>query len=209
MIVGTEQVLSWYALNSKPHSEKSVCEGLAARGIEAYLPLWHPPRRSSRAQASLPFFPCYLFARVDLDVVGLSALQYLPGVRRLVFYGDRPARVPQTAIDQIHTRLLELDKCVTDSMGEPLAPGDRVVITGGPLAGLEASFDCRLSSDERVRLLIDFVQTGAHIGIDREFVRKRASGTYPAQPLYRSISRENIKWDAQRTRSFSSPRGMD
>lgn len=167
-------MLSWYALNSKPHSEASVCDGLLARGIETFLPVWHRPRCSPRGRRSYPFFPCYLFARVDLDVVGLSALQYLPGVRRVVSFGDRPARVPQAAIDQIRLRLDEMEKSVTDSDGEPMEHGDRVVITGGPLAGLEASFDCRISSEERVRLLIDFVQTGARLEIGREFVRKSA-----------------------------------
>jgi transcriptional antiterminator RfaH len=181
-------VLSWYAINSKPHSEKSVCERLAAGGIEAFLPQWRPPRRSSRARESLPFFPGYLFARVDLDVVGVSRLQYLSGVRRLIFYGDQPARVPQAAIDRIHKCLDQLEEGVADSTGKPLAQGDRVIITGGALAGLEATFDCRLSSQERVRLLIDFVQTGARVEIDRDLVRKRASGKSCARPLRGSIS---------------------
>jgi transcriptional antiterminator RfaH len=186
-------VLSWYALNSKPHSEKSVYEGLTARGIEGYLPLWQPPRRSPRAQALLPFFPCYLFALVDLEVVGLSALQYLPGVRRLVSCGDQPARVPQAAIERIRARLSEMERSITDAMGRPLAPGDRVLITGGPLAGLEASFDCRLSSDERVRLLVDFLQTGTHVEIDREFVQKRVFGNYNPRLAERTLGCDPVR----------------
>ncbi len=171
-------MLNWYALNTKPCSERSVVEALAVRGIEAYVPLWRRPRRGSRARASVPYFPGYLFAHVDLEAVGLSALQYLPGVRRLVFCGEQPARVPKASIDRIRTRLAELELSATDSMGESLAAGDRVVITGGPLAGLEASFDCRLSSDQRVRLLLDFIQTGAHLDIDRELVRKQSQWRY-------------------------------
>ncbi len=172
-------MLNWYALNSKPHSERFVYDGLAARGIEAYLPVWQPSRRSARPVAPRPFFPSYLFAHVDLDVVGLSVLQYLPGVRRLVFCGDRPASVSQAAIDRIHLRLSELEKSVRDELGEPLAPGDRVIITDGPLAGLEAVFERGLSSEARVRVLINFLQRGMHVDIEREFIRKARIGHPP------------------------------
>ncbi len=163
-------MLDWYALNSKPHSEKTVYDALAARGIEAYLPVWQSQRR--RAPRARPFFPCYLFVHADLEVIGLSALQYLPGVRRVVFCGDQPARVSQQVIDRIRVRLTEMDNSITDMIGEPLSPGDHVVITEGPLAGLEAVFDRRLSSDARVQLLINFLQRGTRLDIEPEFVRK-------------------------------------
>ncbi len=169
-------MLNWYALNSKPHSEQTVYDALVARGIEAYLPVWQPPRRTKRARGPRPFFPCYLFAHADLEVVGLSALQYLPGVRRIVFCGDQPARVPPTAIERIRVRLKELEQCFTDAIGEPLSPGDIVTITDGPLAGLDAVFDRRLSSGERVRLLVNFLQRGLPVDIEREFVRKATLG---------------------------------
>ena len=167
-------MLNWYALNSKPHSEKFVFEGLTSRGIEAYLPLWQPPRQGRRGAGPRPYFPSYLFARADLEVVGLSALRYMPGVRRLVFCGDQPAFVPQVAIDRIRAQLSDLANTFTDAYGQSLTHGDRVVITGGPLAGLEAIFDHRLSSGERVRLLINFIQNGAHVDVEREFVQKIA-----------------------------------
>ncbi len=162
-------MLSWYALYTKPHKERQVEAVLASRGIETYLPLVPQGTRGTRPHA---FFPCYLFAHVDLEAVGLSALQYVPGVRRLVFCGDQPARVPQAVIDRLQLRLSELDKCITDASGEPLTTGDRVVITSGPLAGFDAVFDRRLSSGERVRLLVNFLQRGTRVEIEREFVRK-------------------------------------
>ncbi len=165
-------MLNWYAVNSKPNSERFVCEGLAARGFESYLPV----RRLSRSRygrGAFPYFPGYLFARADLDCVGQSALQYLPGVRRLIFCGDQPARVPQKVIDEIRARLDQMEASVTDAAGQPIARGDRVTILGGPLAGLEASFDGQASSAERVRLLVDFLQSGAHLEIDSALVRKK------------------------------------
>ncbi len=174
-------MLNWYALHTKPHSEKLVCNTLSARGVETYLPLWQPPRPSRRMRGPRPFFPCYLFVHADLETLGVSALQYLPGVRRLVFSGGEPARVPPAAIDRIRVRLSELEKSITDGLGEPLAAGDRVMITSGPLAGLEAVFDRGLSDEARVRLLVDFLQRGTAVEIDREAIRKVTLGRENAE----------------------------
>lgn len=170
-------MLSWYALHTKPNSERLVCGILLARGIEPYLPLWQPSL-AGRAKRPRPFLPCYLFAQTDLEVTGLSTLQYLPGVRRLIFAGDQPARVDPGVIERIRVRLGELEKAVTDVNGEPLMRGDRVAITAGPFQGFDAIFDKRLASGERVRLLIDFLQKRTPLEIPREFVEKKLSGGY-------------------------------
>ena len=41
---------------------------------------------------------------------------------------------------------------------EDFRHGDRVIITGGPLRGLEAIFDCNLSPTGRVRVLIQLLE---------------------------------------------------
>ncbi len=171
-------MLNWYALNSKPHCERIVLDALAARGIEGYLPLWQPARAGRRGSGERPFFPSYLFAHVDLDAVGISALQYVPGVRRLVYCGEIPAPVPPAAIERIRARLAGMERAVTDAEGQILTAGDRVLITGGVLAGLEAVFDGQLSSDERVRLLINFIRKNTRIQIDRQHVRKLVPGPF-------------------------------
>jgi transcription antitermination factor NusG len=172
---------TWYALNTKPRSEKLVCDVLLARGITPYLPLWPSiPARASRV-APRPFFPCYLFALADLEVVGLSALQFAPGVRRLVFCGGEPARLQQAEIDELHRRLSAMERSVTDARGQALARGDRVVITQGPFAGWEAIFDKRLRSEERVQLLIDFLQNRTRVELDRAWIKKVAPR--PPRPI--------------------------
>ncbi len=163
---------NWYALNSKPNAERLVCEVLAARQIETYLPIWQPPARNRHAAPPRPFFPSYLFVYVDLGEVGLSALQYVPGVRKLVCCGDSPVPVEVAVIERIRLRLDSLGQTLTDSQGKPLAPGDHVRITAGPLAGLDAIFDGRLTSQDRVRLLVNFLQRGARVEVERQYVQK-------------------------------------
>ncbi len=166
-------MLNWYALNSKPHREKLLRDNLTARGIENYLPLWRPYQRHGRRGEWRPYFTSYLFARADLDVIGLGELQYLPGLRQIVFRGDRPATVVPAVIDALRQHLAQLDEHVVDAAGRPLQPGDRVVIAGGPLDGYEGLFDKRLSSGERVRVLINFLQACTPCELEVRHVQKQ------------------------------------
>lgn len=179
-------MLNWYALNSKPHSERLVYEALTSEGIGAYLPLWPTPRDVKRLMRPQPFFPGYLFVHTDLDVVGRSALQYRQGVRRLVFCGDQPAVIPETVILGIERRLTALEVHAIDSAGHALNRGDRALVTGGPFRGYEGIFDKRLTSDERVRLLIDFSSKLTPLEIEREFIQKSVKSAFVNSGLYAS-----------------------
>ncbi len=166
-------MLNWYALNSKPYKEAFVQTYLSARGIETYLPVWRVRQRRGLGTSPRPYFPSYLFAYADLETVGLSTLQYTPGVRRVVFRGDQPATVGQQVIDELRRRLADLEDKPKDLLGHVLAPGDRVVITRGPFEGYAAIFDKQLSDGERVRVLINFLQNYTPCEMNAEFVEKR------------------------------------
>ena len=57
---------AWYALHSKPNAEYQVAMILTQQGIETYLPEIEVAKKQ-RAYHKKPFFPCYLFCRVDLN----------------------------------------------------------------------------------------------------------------------------------------------
>src|SRR5437870_979088 len=59
----------WYALWTHSHSERLVCDQLAARGFEAFLPtveVWSR-RAGTRHRIQVPMFPSYLFVHHDMD----------------------------------------------------------------------------------------------------------------------------------------------
>jgi transcriptional antiterminator RfaH len=144
----------WYALYTKPHAETQVAAVLDGRGIEVYLPMVR--RRSRGTWRELPFFPSYLFARFSLEDGGYSAVEWTPGLRRVVTLGDRPAAVPDEAVDLIRTRLEQ----ISAAGGLPahgFRPGDEVRFTSGPLEGLHAVFEGPMTPAERVQVLIDFL----------------------------------------------------
>jgi len=153
----------WYALYTKPHKERHVSDILEGKGFETYLPTIQVRRNGRRRME--PFFSCYLFARFDPEEA-LPGLRWTPGLRRIVGFGDEPAAVPDGVISLLRKRL--------DGMGEVVyrehrfEPGDRVRIRSGPLRDFEAVFDGRLSSQDRARVLVDFLGrwTPCEVGVD-------------------------------------------
>jgi transcriptional antiterminator RfaH len=143
----------WYAVHTKPRKERQVRCYLESRGIEAYLPtLPVPSRRRPREAREEPFLARYLFAHLDLRSVPLSSINWSPGVNRVVSFGGEPAVVPDAVIAWLGRRLVRgYDK------GLPLRPNDRLRITAGPLKGLEAIFDRRLSSEDRARVFVEIL----------------------------------------------------
>jgi len=170
----------WYALHTKPRQEQQVSQILAGKGLETYLPTLAVTRvrRGHRARMTQPLFPCYLFARFDLDAVGISAVQWTPGLRNLVAFGGEPAVVDERVIALIQTRLAEgrvsatLDRC-------KFRAGDRVRITAGPFSDLHAVFDRPMSGALRAKILIRVLGRLVNAEVDMDSLEK-------ASPLNRS-----------------------
>jgi transcriptional antiterminator RfaH len=147
----------WYAVHTKPHQEHTVQDVLVNRGIETYLPVLKPSRiRPPREAHPKPFFPSYLFACLDLTRVPMSSINWTPGVNRLVSFGGQPALVAAEVLHWLKHRLAQIDERDYHH-GLPLQPGDRLRLVKGPLKDVEAIFEQRLSSPQRVRVLIEIL----------------------------------------------------
>jgi transcriptional antiterminator RfaH len=147
----------WYAVHTKPHREQTVQHFLASRGIDTYLPtLTERSKASPRREHDRPFFSCYLFAHLDLTTVALSSVNWSPGVNRVVSFGGQPAIVPETVLQWLQQHLAHIDTRGYYH-GLPLCPGDRLRVTKGPLKGMEAVFDQRLSSGDRARVFVEIL----------------------------------------------------
>lgn len=143
----------WYVLRSKPHKEAIVWQQVRSHGLETFYPRIQVQPTNPRARKVRPYFPGYLFVRVNLAEVGLSTFQWMPHAVGLVCFGGEPAPVP----DELITALRRHVKEVIAAGGElfyGLEPGDRVVVRDGPFAGYEAIFDTRLDGTDRVRVLL-------------------------------------------------------
>lgn len=163
----------WYVLYTKPRMERHVGNLLQSKGIETYVPTMKVTRRH-RPTVDRAFFPRYMFARVDLAAIGLSAIRWTPGLTSIVNFGAGPAAVPDEVVALIKARLAEIEE---HGYGSPFCSGDRVRITEGPFKDFEAVFERPLSGADRARVLIDLLGrlTACEIELNRleKATRKR------------------------------------
>lgn len=123
----------WYALYVKPRHEKKVARHLESRGFEALVPLYF--KRTPQRVSELPLFAGYVFSR--FDVSRRLPVMSVPGVFSVVKIGDTP--VPMS--DQEIFNLQRLVQSRLPRQPHPyVEPGQRIVITTGPMRGVEGTF---------------------------------------------------------------------
>lgn len=159
----------WHALFTKPRMERHVAETLSARDVDVFLPmLWYHGKRGD--WLAKPFFPRYLFALLDWEDSGLRSVQWTPGLTRVVTFDGRPAIMPEEKLAYLRRRLDRLDGDAFLS----LKPGDRVRVTRGPFADVEAVFAGRLNGEQRVALLMNILGRDTRVIVDAEDVERGA-----------------------------------
>ncbi len=147
----------WYVFQSKPHKERQVADQLQRRRLDVFLPMARVSPVNPRAARERPYFPGYLFAKGDIETAGIGAVQWLPGLNRLVQFGGQPAAVADGFIAELRRRIADI-RAAGGLMFDGLERGVQVRITSGPFAGYEAVFDVRLTGAERVRVLIEWIE---------------------------------------------------
>lgn len=155
---------AWYLVYSKPLQERVALENLDRQGYPAYLPLIrNRKRRQGRYVASVePMFPRYLFIHLSDESDDWGPVRSTIGVTRFVRFGMLPARVPDDLVELLRSRE---DAEGVQSLPLPeLRSGDRVRIVDGPMAGYEAIFEAR-SSSERVYLLLEIADRTARVQV--------------------------------------------
>lgn len=148
----------WYLVRTKPGKERWVRDQLSARLSEVFLPMLKArmPRWGRLSMSVAPLFPCYLFARLDLQT-DYFEVKYLAGVTGLVSAGADPIVVPQGIIEEIRARGVN---DVIEIREVPFDSGQPVRIVEGPFRGFEAIFERYLSGAERVAILLNTIKKG-------------------------------------------------
>ena len=157
---------AWYVLYTKPHKETLVHRQLEDRELATFFPYMQYDRGYGRGVRLEPFFPHYLFVRVDLESQAASGLTWLVGVRHLVSFEGRPARVPDVAVDALQARLAPYAAKVLAPAEALFAPGEAVRVVSGPLAGLEGVFQRGLSGSQRVQILLNLLGQWSRVYLD-------------------------------------------
>jgi transcriptional antiterminator RfaH len=155
----------WFALYTKPHKEHLVRDFLSAQKVEVYLPEIAVKTRRRDRREKRPFFPHYLFARLDPQDGMIAKLRWTPGLRRIVSMGGRPVPVPDEVVQEIRRRLATIAQVEPE---DQFRQGDVVHILRGPFEGLDAVFDRRLSAQGRVRVFLQWMSRWVAAELDLE-----------------------------------------
>lgn len=158
---GDDAAAGWYACYTRPRAEKRVHAMFAERGIESYLPA--VPRvhrwRDRKRTVVLPLFASYVFARGDV----LAPIVETPGVHDVVRFDGRPALIPDHEIRNIQRFVEALIATGRKAPPVPFRTGERVRITAGPFAGVEAIV---VRGRNRRRVVVGLAAVGAGFEVD-------------------------------------------
>jgi len=128
----------WYVALVRMHHEKKVSERLSKMGIDSFVPVQQQIHQWSdrRKIVDRVLLPMMIFVHVDLqeqkEVLTLSSIS-----RYMVLRGEStPAVIPDQQMLRFKFMLDYSDETISMSTS-PLAPGEKIRVIKGPLAGLE------------------------------------------------------------------------
>jgi transcriptional antiterminator RfaH len=165
----------WWVLHTRPRAEKALVRKLLAQRQDFFLPLYKKQSQSrGRPLASyVPLFSGYVFLRGD-EPARLAALRTNQVIRVLPVPEGERLRADLARIYQ----LMECGAPVAPE--ERLQPGMPVVLTAGPLAGLQGKIVRR---DRQMRFVIevDFIQRGASVEVEGWMLQPLRAPALPAR----------------------------
>ena len=156
----------WYALWTQSHCEELVRDQLDAKGFHLFLPkieVWSR-RNGVRRRILTPMFHGYLFLHHVMDHLSYVEVRKARGLVRIL--GDRwdcLATVPDIEVEAIQ-KVVNAD---LPALPHPyLREGQRVRITGGPLAGVEGILSQTNVNKGLLILSIDLFRRSVAVEID-------------------------------------------
>lgn len=173
-LVETVEDRQWFVVHTNPKQEERANSNLIAWGVETLYAKLKARRHNEftgvPTYITQPLFPRYLFAKFKREQ--LSKILFTRGVHDVVCFGDGPACVSEEIIEVIRGRI---DQNGFVKLNNDLKPGDRVVISAGPLKNLIGVFEREVKGSERIMILLTAIGYQGHLEVDRNLI-KRAVG---------------------------------
>ncbi|MEM7300500.1 MAG: transcriptional activator RfaH [Pseudomonadota bacterium] len=158
----------WYVASTQPSREKLALQNLKNQDFQTFLPLRRKTVRHARKlmNRSTPFFPGYVFIRMDAGQQRWRPINGTLGVRQLILSGNEPQPVPFGVVERLQD--------LTDETGHldfspDLEVGSSVRVLSGPFADLVGKLD-RYDGAHRVRVLLSIMNGEVPVLIDDQDV---------------------------------------
>lgn len=168
--LGTRPGQEWYLAQLKPNALAIARRNLLRQDFPVFAPQRLETRRCGPRFRTEPrlLFPGYLFVALDPAGSRWRAVNSTMGVTQLVAFGGMPVAVPQGLVEQIALG------CDAEGMILPpdeLAPGDAVLISAGPFAGLLAEVE-RSEPERRVWILIEVMGQKTRMQVSCDAIKR-------------------------------------
>jgi transcriptional antiterminator RfaH len=152
----------WLAYYTAPRHEKLVAKHLIYRSVDCYLPVLRKPRRWNngvRAQVEEPFFPGYIFVRIDPRAY--FQVLSVPGMLSVVGAGRRPSAIEDEEVESLRRGLAQ-----RNSRPHPfLVMGQKARIVSGAFAG-KTGILVKEVADLRVVLTVEAIMKSFSVEVD-------------------------------------------
>jgi len=158
---------AWYVVQTKPRQEARALEQLQAQGYVCFLPTLQVERirRARLHTVTEPLFARYLFVQLNAGSDNWSPIRSTRGVANMVRFGDCYATLPNDCIAQL--------RAAPPALKAAFAPGEQVIVTSGPFAGLGGIFQMA-DAHERAMVLIDLLSQPQKLTLAVGMLRKAA-----------------------------------
>lgn len=166
--------LRWYVIHTHVKQEERANENLKSWGVETLHPKIKTRRYNQFTGAATyltqPFFPRYLFAKFNAREQ-LPKIRFTRGVHNVVCFDGNPAPIEDQVIDIIRERI---DEHGFVKANDELKPGDKVVISAGPLRNLVGIFEREVKGSDRITILLTAIEYQGRLVVDRNLVQRAA-----------------------------------
>ena len=146
---------NWYAIYTKPRSEKKVAELLLKKELEHYLPLIKNMRQWSdrKRLVEAPLFPSYIF--VHIDDKEYYFVREINGFVKFITFDNKLVTVPEWQIEAIRRYVKTGEEIIVDE--ENYTVGKLVRVTRGGMKGLHGRL-VEVLGKQRVKVEIESIQ---------------------------------------------------
>lgn len=162
---------AWYLVHTKARQEDTAITNLQRQNFRCYMPMLYVEkvRRGKPLVVAEPMFPSYVFVQLDTSGQGQSwsPIRSTLGVRELVKFGGHPPKVDAELINALHKR----EQLQQSNPQALFAAGDKVVITDGPFAGIEAIYQTA-DAERRSMILLSMLNKPVSMRIEPNKLRK-------------------------------------
>lgn len=163
---------NWFALCTNPKQEDRACSNLESWGVEVFNPKIKTCERNSFTGIirfiPKPLFSRYIFSRFIARTL-LHKISFTRGINRVVSFDGKPVPIDDDVIAFFKSRI---DTNGFLNIGEPVKPGDKIRIKGGPWRELVGVVERDLTVSERVLVLLTSISYQGRLTIDKELVEK-------------------------------------